>query len=98
VTLQEILNTLREGKTLQLTFSNSGDREKFRVSIYRAKKAEDKHLTDILDEDRLTLRWKPSKKPYVIPGVDAPLTLYLAKFWLENKPSDNNYEVEILDE
>lgn len=96
MTLQEILNTLREGKILQLRFDSPGAREKFRVSLYRAKKIEDKNLTDILDEDRVTLRWEPSTGEVQQP--DAPFTIYLAKFWLENKPSDTNYEVEVLDE
>lgn len=88
-----ILKNLRLGNKVVLTFQSPLAREKFRVALYKAKKEEDKVLTDVLDEERETLRTEAFDTE--ITDLEfKPVTQFKARFWLEKKPSDD-YEVEI---
>jgi hypothetical protein len=96
MTFQEILNALREGKVLSMSFPNPMEREKFRVRLYKKKKPEDTALEAILNEEKKVLRWE-SEDVTGPNGTEIPSTKYNAKFWLENKPSDDNFEVQVID-
>jgi hypothetical protein len=90
VNLKEILKEVYAGKKLTLGFETKQARENFRVALYKAKSPEDKVLTDILNEERQTLRFE-KLDPEVMGVVQ-----YKAKIWLENKPSEPA-DFEVLD-
>lgn len=91
--LQQILNSLRAGAKLKLRFDSSAARERFRVAIYKKKKDEDKALTDILDEDRKVLRFEAKDREVL---NDQPETVYEVTLWLEDKPEELEFDVEVI--
>jgi hypothetical protein len=91
--LKEILKEVYAGKKITLGFESKAARENFRVALYKAKSPEDKVLTDILDVEKQTLRFEKIDDMDTLSDPDHAVRNFKAKIWLENKPSEPDFEV-----